>query len=422
MSKDVRVLTFGCRLNSYESELMQQQAQAAGLEDAIIINTCAVTGEAERQARQAIRKARREHPTARILVTGCAAQIDPARFAAMPEVDRVLGNAEKLRTDSFAPKTLDDGARTVVSDLAAVETTAPAPISGFGGRARAFVQVQQGCDHRCTFCIIPFGRGPSRSLSFSAILAQVRALVTEGYQELVLSGVDITSYGADLADRPTLGNLVEQVLSAVPELPRLRLSSLDPAGFDDALWRVIGDQPRVMPHLHLSAQAGDDLILKRMRRRHSRTELLEVCARLRDLRPGIALGADLIAGFPTETDEAFANTLNLVSEAGLVWLHVFPYSARVGTPAARMPQVPMPVRRERAARLRAAGGKALRDRLSGQIGRVAEVLVERDGLGRAEDYAEVVLPVGLAGPLAKVRIVGVDGERLMAAPVKSVPD
>ncbi|CAK0741085.1 Threonylcarbamoyladenosine tRNA methylthiotransferase MtaB [uncultured Gammaproteobacteria bacterium] len=417
MSGDLRVVTFGCRLNSYESELMQEQARAAGLDDAIIINTCAVTGEAERQARQAIRKARRENPNARIIVTGCAAQIDPARFAAMPEVDRVVGNAEKLRPATFSPAALDHSPRTTVSDLGTTLVSPDIAVSGFGGRARAFVQVQQGCDHRCTFCIIPFGRGPSRSLPFATILAQTRTLVAKGYRELVLSGVDLTSYGVELSERPTLGGLIERLLAEVPELTRLRVSSLDPAAIDDDLWRLIAEQPRLMPHLHLSAQAGDDMILKRMLRRHRRADLVAVCARMNALRPGIALGADLIAGFPTETEAMFANTLNLIADCGLVWLHVFPYSARVGTPAARMPQVAVPIRKERAARLRAAGAAALQRHLSAQIGTTVEALLERDGLGRTEHYAELLLPESVQQPLVRVLVTGVEGERLRGVPV-----
>ncbi|MGH6960915.1 MAG: tRNA (N(6)-L-threonylcarbamoyladenosine(37)-C(2))-methylthiotransferase MtaB, partial [Dongiaceae bacterium] len=318
---------------------MRDHARAAGLDGAIIINTCAVTAEAERQARQAIRKARRGNPRARIVVTGCAAQIDPQGFAAMPEVDHVLGNAEKLQVDSF--RRLADGgaARVVVADIMAVRETAGHLVAGFGGRARAFLQVQQGCDHRCTFCNIPYGRGPSRSVPIGEIVAQARSLVEAGTREVVLTGVDITAYGSDLPGRPTLGQMARRLLAQVPELPRLRLSSLDPVEVDEDLLRLIAAEERLLPHLHLSLQAGDDLILKRMKRRHSRADAVSFCNRVRHLRPDIAFGADLIAGFPTETEAMFANSLQLVADCDLTFLHVFPYSARRGTPAARMPQV-----------------------------------------------------------------------------------
>ncbi len=327
MSKRVEIITFGCRLNTYESEVMRDHAKAADHPQTVVVNTCAVTSEAERQARQAIRKARREHPKARIIVTGCAAQIDPSRFAAMPEVDLVLGNSEKLSAAAFVQT---EGPRVRVNDILSVRETAGHLISGFEGRSRAFVQVQQGCDHRCTFCVIPFGRGPSRSVPVAVIVEQVRALVESGYREVVLSGVDIASYGSDLPGQPRLGQMIHHLLALVPELPRLRLSSLDPAGIDEELWRLIADEPRLMPHLHLSLQAGDDLILKRMKRRHTRAEVLALVGRASNLRPGIALGADLIAGFPTETEEMFENTLALIDQAGLTWLHVFPYSPPSG--------------------------------------------------------------------------------------------
>lgn len=408
-----RLLTFGCRLNAYESEVVRAHAQAAGLHDVVIVNTCAVTAEAERQARQAIRKARRERPAARIVVTGCAAQIDPARYAAMPEVDRVVGNEEKLRPETWAAAADPAGAageRVLVNDIQSVAETAGHLVEGFEGRARAFVQVQQGCDHRCTFCIIPYGRGPSRSVPIGEVVRQVRTLVAAGYREVVLSGVDITSYGPDLPGRPTLGQMVRRLLAQVPELPRLRLSSLDPVEIDDDLWRLVADEPRLMPHLHLSLQAGDDLILKRMKRRHSRADAVAAGARARALRPGIALGADLIAGFPTETEAMFDNTLLLVEDCGLVFLHVFPYSERPGTPAARMPAVPRPVRKARAGRLRAAGDAALARFQAAQAGSVAEVLVESDGLGRSEHYLPVRLPAGAApaGALLRVRLAPCD--------------
>jgi threonylcarbamoyladenosine tRNA methylthiotransferase MtaB len=390
---DIR--TFGCRLNAYESEVIRGHVAEAGLSDLVIINTCAVTGEAERQARQAIRRARRVNPEARIVVTGCAAQIDPDRYAAMTEVDTVLGNAEKLEADSWLALG-DDGvepARVQVNDIMSVRETANHMIGGFDGRARAFVQVQQGCDHRCTFCIIPFGRGPSRSVPVAEVVRQVRSLVENGYSEIVLTGVDLTDYGTDLPGRPTLGSLSRRLLAHVPDLPRLRLSSLDPVEVDDALLALIANEPRLLPFFHLSIQAGDDMILKRMKRRHSRADALAICDNIRDLRPDATFGADLIAGFPTETDTMFENTLNLVEEAGLTHLHVFPYSSREGTPAARMPQLPVQIRRERAARLRAAGEHQMHRVMEGRIGRTVSVLVEKDRAGRCEHY----LPISLDG-------------------------
>ena len=406
----VDILTLGCRLNAYESEVMRKLAREAALDNAVIVNTCAVTAEAERQARQAIRRARRERPDARIIVTGCAAQVNPAAFAAMPEVDRVLGNAEKLDARFFLP----DAPDLAVNDIQSVRETAAHLLEGFEGRARAFVQVQQGCDHRCTFCIIPYGRGPSRSVPIGRIAEQIRRLVEAGCNEVVLTGVDITAYGADLPGRPALGQMVRRVLAAVPELPRLRLSSLDPVEVDDDLMRLIAEEPRLMPHLHLSLQAGDDLILKRMKRRHSRADAVAFCERVRALRPEVAFGADLIAGFPTETEERFANTLRLVEECGLVWLHVFPFSPRQGTPAARMPQVAAPLRRERAARLRASGAEAARRFLDSRVGSRAAVLVERDGTGHTEQFAPVRLD-GAAEPgaILAAEIVGVAEDRLI---------
>ncbi len=382
-----QVITFGCRLNTLESEVMRQAAQAQGLDDLVIVHTCAVTAEAERQARQAIRRARRERPDARILVTGCSAQIKPERYAAMAEVDQVVGNAQKLRPELWQTLAGAAPARVMVDDIMAVHETAGHLVDGLDGRTRAFVQIQQGCDHRCTFCIIPYGRGPSRSVAAGEVVAQARRLVEAGYREIVLTGVDLTSYGKDLPGQPTLGQLVRRLLRLVPELSRLRLSSLDPAELDPELIDLIADEPRLMPHLHLSIQAGDDLILKRMKRRHSRAEVLRLCARLRELRPGIVFGADLIAGFPTETEAMFAKTLALIEDAELTYLHVFPYSAREGTPAARMPQVAKPVRKERAARLRAAGEHRLRHYLRGEVGRPAQVLVEAEGRGHTEAFA-----------------------------------
>jgi threonylcarbamoyladenosine tRNA methylthiotransferase MtaB len=408
------IVTFGCRLNVYESAVIRAQAEAAGLSDAVIFNTCAVTAEAERQARQAIRRLRRERPGARIIVTGCAAQIDPARFAAMPEIDQVIGNIEKLSAASYGPLP----SRVAVADIMAVRETASHLVEGFDLHSRAFLQVQQGCDHRCTFCVIPYGRGNSRSLPLGAIVEQARAIVAQGYREIVLSGVDITAFGGDLPGRPSLGQLVRRLLALVPDLPRLRLSSLDPVEIDDELWRLIAEEKRLMPHLHLSLQSGDDMVLKRMKRRHSRADAIEACRRARALRPGIALGADLIAGFPTESDAMFANTLALIAEGGLTHLHVFPYSARLGTPAARMPQLPGPVIRARAAALRAAGTARQRDWLADQIGTLVSVLVERDGAGRSEHYARVELaPKGIPGTLVAARIIGAGDDALIGEPV-----
>ncbi|MDX1424398.1 MAG: tRNA (N(6)-L-threonylcarbamoyladenosine(37)-C(2))-methylthiotransferase MtaB [Kiloniellales bacterium] len=421
---DPDIITFGCRLNAYESEVMRARAREAGLRDAVIVNTCAVTKEAERQARQAIRRARRERPATPIIVTGCAAQIDPAAFAAMPEVDRVIGNREKLRPDAFAAATAGDAAgdalghpRVLVDDIMAVRETAGHLIQGFEGRARAFVQVQQGCDHRCTFCIIPYGRGPSRSVPVGEVVRQVRLLARGGTAEVVLSGVDITDYGQDLPGRPPLGQLVRRILALVPELPRLRISSLDPVELDDGLLRLIAEEERLMPHLHLSLQAGDDLILKRMKRRHLRADALALCRRVRRLRPEVVFGADLIAGFPTEDEAGFANTLSLVEACGLTYLHVFPYSPRPGTPAARMPQVPKAVRKARAARLRAAGDAALTRFLASRVGRDERVLVERPGFGHSPQFAPVEWPerdLARPGEIVTLRVAAAEGGRLRA--------
>ena len=404
----VEILTFGCRLNAYESEVMR--GHAAALSDTVIVNTCAVTAEAERQARQAIRRAARERPGARIVVTGCAAQIDPAAWAKLPGVDRVLGNADKLRPESWVP-----GAAGVVSDIMAARETAAHLVTEFAGRARAFVQVQQGCDHRCTFCIIPFGRGPNRSVPVGAVVAQVRALVEAGYQEVVLTGVDIASYGADLPGTPRLGQLVRRMLVLVPELQRLRLSSLDPAAIDDDLWRLLGEEPRLMPHLHLSLQAGSDLILKRMKRRHLRADAAAAIARARTLRPGIAIGADLIAGFPTETEALFRETLDFVAEAEVPFLHVFPYSERPGTPAARMPSVPVAVRRERAARLREAGREGAQRFLTTQLGQTVSLLTESADAGHSEHFAAVRLTTAASPGAADGRARGRDRRRALLA-------
>ncbi len=404
------VETFGCRLNTYESEVIRDHLVRAGREDVVVINTCAVTKEAERQARQAIRKARRANPEAEIVVTGCAAQIDPDAYAAMEEVTRVVGNEEKLKAETWnAP----GEAKILVNDIMSVKETASHLVAGLEGRARAFVQVQQGCDHRCTFCIIPFGRGNNRSVPMGEVVRQVRELVTNGYREIVLTGVDITSYGGDLPGRPALGQMLRRLLAQVPELPRLRLSSIDAVEIDDDLLRLIRDEPRLMPHLHVSLQAGDDMILKRMKRRHNRSDIITFCREMREARPDIAFGADIIAGFPTEDEEMFANSLALVEECGLSYLHVFPYSARPGTPAARMPQVPGPVRKERAARLRAAGERSLATFLDGLVGSTQSVLVEKPGLARAENFAPVQIEGGTAGEILSVRITGTDGTRLL---------
>lgn len=388
MSKapDPQVVTFGCRLNAYESEVMRDHAQKAGLGDAIIFNTCAVTKEAERQARQAIRRARRENPGAKIIVTGCSAQITPDTYAAMDEVDQIIGNDLKLKAESWGAGV--DEPRVMVNDIMAVQETAAHLIQGLEDKSRAFIQVQNGCDHRCTFCIIPYGRGNSRSVPIGVIAEQVRALVAQGYNEIVMTGVDVTSYGPDLPGSPSLGQMIRRVLALVPELKRLRLSSLDPVEIDDDLWRLIADEPRFMPHLHLSLQAGDDLILKRMKRRHLRGDVIDVCKRARDLRPDMAFGADIIAGFPTETEEMFENTMRIVEECDLSFLHVFPYSEREGTPAAKIPdQVPVPVRKERAARLRALGEKKLEQFHRRQIGKTVTAIVENGHNARSENFA-----------------------------------
>lgn len=382
---DVEILTLGCRLNAYESEAMRALTGEAALSNAVIINTCAVTGEAVRQARQAIRRARRERPDAEIIVTGCAAQIDPQSFAAMPEVSRVLGNAEKMRAASFT------GAheRVAVADIMEVRETASHLIDGFVERTRAYVQVQNGCDHRCTFCIIPYGRGNSRSAPAGEVVEQIRRLAANGVPEVVLTGVDLTSWGADLPGQPNLGSLVARILKLAPDLPMLRLSSLDAIEMDDQLFELVTQHDRVAPYLHLSLQHGDDLILKRMKRRHSRAQAIELAQRVKAARPEIALGADFIAGFPTETEAHFANTLSLIEECDLAFVHAFPFSPREGTPAARMPQLDRALIKERAARLRDAGAAALTRHLGQWVGREADGLVERDGFARLPDFTAV---------------------------------
>ncbi len=413
-STGARVITFGCRLNAYESEQIRARAEADGVEGTIVFNTCAVTGEAVRQARQAIRKARRENPEARLVVTGCAAQIDPAAFAAMPEVDLVLGNAEKAAPGALVPR--PEGGRVRVNDIMSLRETAPHLADGLKDRARAYVEIQNGCDHRCTFCIIPYGRGNSRSAAAGEIVERIGRLAAEGWNEIVLTGVDLTSWGADLPGTPTLGQLVARILKLVPALPRLRLSSIDAAEIDPDLMRVLASEPRLMPYLHLSLQAGDDMILKRMKRRHLRADALKLIADVRAVRPDVAFGADLIAGFPTETDAAFDNTLALVEEAGLSFLHVFPFSPRPGTPAARMPPVARAVVKERAARLRAAGDLALGRHLGRQIGRTVMGLVERQGLARAEDFTEIAFEgQAVPGGIAPIRITGQEQGRLIGS-------
>ena len=412
-----RIVTFGCRLNAYESEAIRARATDAGLEGAIIFNTCAVTGEAVRQSRQAIRKARRENPGAKIIVTGCAAQVEPQTYAAMTEVDAVLGNAEKLEASSYAAFGVDASERVRVNDIMSVTETAAQFVDSFEGRARAFLQVQNGCDHRCTFCIIPFGRGNSRSVPMGAVIAEARRLVECGFPELVLTGVDLTAYGADLPGMPKLGQLVQKLLKLVPGLKRLRISSIDSIEADPALMAAIADEERLMPHFHLSVQAGDDMILKRMKRRHLRRHTIEFCEAVRRLRPDAAFGADLIAGFPTETDDMFLNTLNLVDEARLTYLHVFPFSPRPGTPAARMPQLSRNLVKDRAARLRAKGEVALAAHFAALKGSEQMLLVEQAGLGRTPSFAPVHFD-GAAEPgsFLRVRIAGSDGKHLIGTP------
>ncbi|MDB5474484.1 MAG: mtaB [Devosia sp.] len=414
----VETLTFGCRLNAYEAQVMKAEAEKAGLEDAVIINTCAVTAEAVKQAKQAVRKARRDHPDARIIVTGCAAQTEGRTFGDMVEVDLVIGNADKMRQESYRPMAfgvaLND--KVQVNDIMSVRETAGHLIEGMDGRTRAFVQVQNGCDHRCTFCIIPFGRGPSRSVPMGAVVDQVRKLVANGYREIVLTGVDVTSYGHDLPGAPTLGKLTQAILRHVPDLPRLRISSIDSIEADEALYDAIASDRRLMPHLHLSLQSGDDMILKRMKRRHGRDDALAIVAKLRALRADMVFGADIIAGFPTETDAMFENTLRIVSEADLSYLHVFPYSPRQGTPAARMPQVSKRVARERAARLRTEADKQFAKLCTSRIGQTENVLIERDGMGRSEQFVPVAVPGAQPGELLAVRVTGMTSDGLLGEP------
>jgi threonylcarbamoyladenosine tRNA methylthiotransferase MtaB len=412
------IITFGCRLNAYESEAILARAAEARLDNAIVFNTCAVTAEAVRQSRQAIRKTRREHPEARIIVAGCAAQLEPKTYAEMPEVDLVLGNSEKLVAQSYSAFDLERTERVQVDDIMSVRETASQMVDCFEGPTRgvrAFVQVQNGCDHRCTFCIIPYARGNSRSVPMGAVVAQAKRLTETGTPEIVLTGVDLTAYGTDLPGAPTLGQLVRKILKLVPGLKRLRLSSLDTIEVDEELLRAIAEEDRLMPHFHLSAQSGDDLILKRMKRRHTRKDTIAFCERVRRLRPHAAFGADLIAGFPTETESMFQQSLNLIDDAGLTNLHVFPFSARTGTPAARMPQLPRSQIKERAARLRAKGDAATARRHMSLLGSTQTLLVERRGMGRSECFTPAVFAAAhAAGSFVRARIVAASGGELMA--------
>lgn len=409
---NVEVVTFGCRLNLYESEAITKAAEADGLNDAVIFNTCAVTSEAVRQARQAIRRARRENPDKKIIVTGCAAQTETAKFTEMDEVDFIIGNGDKSKAGSYALGA--DTERVRVNDIFSVRETAGHLIDGLKDRARAFVEVQNGCDHRCTFCIIPYGRGNSRSAAAGDVVNQIKRLVDEGYREIVLTGVDLTSWGQDLPAQPSLGHLVSRILKNVPELPRLRLSSIDAAEIDETLLRAFADEERLAPYLHLSLQHGDDLILKRMKRRHLRADAIRLVQSVRDVRSDIAFGADLIAGFPTETDEAFENSLSLVDECGLSYLHVFPFSPRPQTPAAKMPQLTRPIIKARAERLRQKGAQALEAHLLKQVGRTVLAIVEKEGVARAADFTEILFD-GTApiGELAHIAISAHNGQKAL---------
>ncbi|VAW20816.1 tRNA t(6)A37-methylthiotransferase [hydrothermal vent metagenome] len=417
----VKTLTFGCRLNFFESEVIRDLAGGAGLSDVLVVNSCAVTSEAVRQTRQAIRKAKRQNPGQNIIVTGCAAQTEAETFAEMDEVDLVVGNQDKLiaktyRGLSFA---LPQAQKIQVNDIMSVRETAPHLIEGLDGRARAFVQVQNGCDHRCTFCIIPFGRGPSRSVPMGLVVDQIKKLVTNGYKEVVLTGVDITSYGPDLPGAPSLGQLVQQILRHVPDLPRLRISSIDSIEADQALFDVLAEK-RIMPHLHLSLQSGDDMILKRMKRRHLRADTLGFVARVRAIRPDIVFGADIIAGFPTETEEMFENSLSIIKQANLIYCHIFPYSKREGTPAARIPaQVPKSIIKRRAADLRAAGKTQFQNHCQSRIGEVETVLVEKNGLARSEQFMPVTVDSGNAGEIITVRVLACSEKGLLGQSVRS---
>jgi len=410
--------TLGCRLNAYETEAMKELAAAAGVEGAVVVNTCAVTAEAVRKAKQEIRRLARENPGAPVIVTGCAAQTEPDTFAAMPEVTRVIGNHEKMQAETWtglrSADFIGQTEKVQVNDIMSVKETAGHLIDGFG-RVRAYVQVQNGCDHRCTFCIIPYGRGNSRSVPAGVVVEQIKRLVDKGFQEVVLTGVDLTSWGADLPAEPRLGDLVMRILKLVPDLPRLRISSIDSIEADAMLMQAIATEPRLMPHLHLSLQAGDDMILKRMKRRHLRDDAIRFCEEARRLRPDMVFGADIIAGFPTETEEMFANSLKLVQDCDLTFLHVFPFSPRKGTPAARMPQLTGPVIRDRAARLRAAGDAALARHLAAQRGQTHRILTETPRMGRTEQFTEVAFAADQPeGVILQAAILGHEGARLMA--------
>ncbi|WP_375264921.1 tRNA (N(6)-L-threonylcarbamoyladenosine(37)-C(2))-methylthiotransferase MtaB [Planktotalea sp.] len=410
--------TLGCRLNAYETEAMKELSGAAGLSNAVVVNTCAVTAEAVRKARQEIRKLRRENPDARLIVTGCAAQTEPETFAAMAEVDAVIGNTEKMQPDTWAGLAADFIGETEavqVDDIMSVTETAGHLIDGFGTRSRAYVQVQNGCDHRCTFCIIPYGRGNSRSVPAGVVVEQIKRLLGKGYNEVVLTGVDLTSWGADLPAEPKLGDLVMRILKLVPDLPRLRISSIDSIEVDENLMQAIATEPRLMPHLHLSLQAGDDMILKRMKRRHLRDDAIAFCEEAKRLRPDMTYGADIIAGFPTETDAMFEKSLKLVEECDLTWLHVFPYSPRNGTPAARMPAVNGKIIKERAAQLRAVGERQVSAHLDQQVGKTHHILMENSKMGRTEQFTEVRFETDQPeGQIVTAQIIGQSGTQLTA--------
>lgn len=413
-------MTQGCRLNAYETEAMKELADAAGLKDIVVVNTCAVTAEAVRKSKQEIRKLRRDNPNSQMIVTGCAAQIEPKTFSEMSEVDLVIGNTEKMDSNTWneisnKPDFVGKTEKVMVDDIMSVKNTAGHLIDGFGTRSRAYVQVQNGCDHRCTFCIIPYGRGNSRSVPAGVVVDQIKRLVDTGYNEVVLTGVDITSWGADLPMVPKLGDLVQRILKLVPDLPRLRISSIDSIEADPALIEAISSEMRLMPHLHLSLQAGDDMILKRMKRRHLRDDAIEFCSKMRSVRPNIVYGADIIAGFPTETEEMFENSLKLIKECGLTWLHVFPFSPREGTPAARMPQMDRSIIKERAARLRLSGELAVKDHLAAQIGLEHNVLIENKRMGRTEGFTEVLFNKDqIKGSIVNAKIVDKSSKQLIA--------
>ncbi len=411
------IVTFGCRLNIYESEAIKEQLKRSNInEDVIVFNTCAVTKEAEKQAVQAIRKAKRENPHKKIIVTGCAAQLDPTKFAQMPEVDKVLGNQEKFDKRNYDLSVPQEDLKVLVNDIMSVKETAGHIVSSFEGKVRSFVQIQNGCNHRCTFCTIPYARGNSRSVPIASIVEQAKKLVDNGYKELVLTGVDITDFGLDLPGTPTLGEMVQRLLKLVPDLPMLRLSSIDVAEIDPLLFELLAHEPRVMPHIHISLQAGDDMILKRMKRRHNRQQVIDFCHNLRALRPNIVFGADIIAGFPTESEEMFANTFNLISEAGLQLLHVFPYSARANTPAAKMPQVAKAIRKERAEKLRIEGQKELQKFMQSAIDQKYKIIVEQEGLGRSENFLQVKLsPSYKVGDIIEATIENFEDKFLIAS-------